>query len=277
MVNEQYSIESLLKNSVEWLQIIDYNDVPQDEVVKRALNNIKPFQEEEKGYRDTLIWLSLLDYIKRNEIKEDIIFISSNKNDFYDKNKKGTFFHNDLILDLEKKDIKNNVIPYDSLFSFIKNTIDTDLHSFDHINNDFETFLEEEGEKYLKTYDFRGETVTTRTFQFSLNFSQIFDVEVDMFEGLEDPELVGIKKLDENCIYINYKYNLRRVTLIIEVLKEEYLRNKSDIDTYFYDKEFDDDFVKISTVIRPYFEVSFIYNPKTDTPSNYSVDYLYLG
>jgi predicted nucleic acid-binding protein len=28
MVNEQYSIESLLKNSVEWLQIIDYNDVP---------------------------------------------------------------------------------------------------------------------------------------------------------------------------------------------------------------------------------------------------------
>lgn len=277
MVNESYSIESLLKKSVEWLEIIDYNNVPQDEVVKRALSNIKPFQEEEKGYRDTLIWLSLLDYIKRKEVKEDIIFISSNKNDFYDKNKKETIFHNDLIRDLEKKNIKNKVTPYDSLYSFVKDTIDTDLHSFDHINNDFETFLEEEGEKYLKTYDFRGKTVTTRTFQFSLNFSQIFDVEVNMFEGLEDPELVGIKKLNESSIYINYKYNLRRVTVVLEVLKEEYLRNKAKLDDYFYNEEFYDDFVKISTVIRPYFEVSFIYNPKTDTPSNYSVDYLYLG
>lgn len=277
IVNESYSMELLLKNSVEWLEIIDYSNVPQEEVVKRALNNIKPFEEEEKGYRDTLIWLSLLDYIQRKDIKDDIIFISSNKNDFYNKNKKETVFHDDLIRDLEKKNIKNNLIAYDSLYSFIKDTIDTDLHSFDHINKDFETFLEEEGEKYLKTYNFRGETVTTKMVQFSLNFSQIFDVEVDMFEGLEDPELVGIKKLDENSIYINYKYNLRRVTLILEVLKEEYLKNKAEIDAYFYDKEFDNDLVKISTVIRPYFEVSFIYNPKTDTPSNYSVDYLYFG
>ena len=277
MVNEPYSMEEVLKKSVYWLDLVDYNSVPQDEVVKRALHNIRPFQEEEKGYRDTLIWLSLLNYIKEKNSDDEIIFISSNKNDFYDKNKKETVFHSDLLKDLEEKGIKNKLVPYDSLYSFIKNTIDTDLHSFEHLNADFETFLEEEGEDYLKTYDFRGKIVSTRSFQYTINFSQIFDVEVDMFEGLEDPELLGIKKLDENSLYINYRYNLRRVILTLEVLKEEYIKNKSEIDQYFYDKEFYDEFAKITTVIRPYFDVSFIYNPKTETSSHYSVDWLYLG
>lgn len=276
LVNESYSMEKLLNNSVDGLNILDYSLVSQNEVVNRALKNVRPFQEGEKGYRDTLIWLSLLDFIQRNDIKDDVIFISANKDDFYDKNKKGIVFHHDLLMDLKNKSIKNSFTPYESLYSFIQ-TIDTDLHSFDHFNHEFDEFLEEEGENYLKTYDFRGKTVATRAFQFSINFSQIFDVEVNMFEGLEDPELIGIKKLDDNSLYINYRYNLRRVTLVLEVLKEEFLKHKAEIDEYFYDKEFYDEFVKISTVIRPYFDVSFIYNPKTDTASHYSVDYLHLG
>lgn len=277
LIDESYSMEKLLHNSVDGLNILDYSSVPQTEVVNRALKNKRPFQEGEKGYRDTLIWLSLLDFIKNNDIKDDIIFISANKDDFYNKNKKGTEFHDELLIDLKDKNIENSFTPHESLYSFIKNTIDTDLHSFDHFNPEFDEFLEEEGENYLKTYDFRGEIVATRAFQFSINFSQIFDVEVDMFEGLEDPELIGIKKLNDNSLYINYRYNLRRVTLVLEVLKEEFLKHKAEIDEYFYDKEFYDEFVKISTVIRPYFDVSFIYNPKTDIASHYSVDHLHLG
>jgi hypothetical protein len=56
----EYDLIDLLNQKVESLHIFDYENIKQSEVVKRALVNKKPFVEGEKGYRDTLIWLSFL-------------------------------------------------------------------------------------------------------------------------------------------------------------------------------------------------------------------------
>lgn len=275
--NQEYDFEKLLNNHVDYFDVLEYRSVQQEEVVQKALYHLKPFQEDEKGYRDTLIWLSLLEFVKQKDIKEEVIFISSNKNDFFDQNQKHICFHPDLLKDIEVRNITTSIVPYETLFSFVKNTIDEALHSFDHSNPDFEEFLEEEGERYLETFDYRGEIFNFRPYSFTIKFSQILSVEVDMFEGLEDPEVLAVKKMSKDSIYVNFKYNLRRVTLTLEIFKDEYLKYNDDIDVYFYDSQFHEDTVSITTVIRPYFDVSFIYNPLTEVADNYSVDYLYIG
>jgi hypothetical protein len=279
IINQKYDFKELVKKFIDYsnITILDYSDVEQEEVVEKALYLKKPFQEEEKGYRDTMIWLSLLAFVKTNNIEEEVIFISSNKNDFFEKKKKSVTFHSDLLEDINKKQITAQITPYETLFSFVKSTIDEGLHSFDHTNPDFEHYLEILGEEYLGTFDYRGEMFNFKSGVFTIKFSQILNVHVDMFEGMEDPEVLGAKKLNEESVYVNFKYNLRRVTLTLEILKEEYFKYKDEILNNFYNVEFQEETVLISTVIRPYFDVSFIYNPLQEEVNDYSVDYLYIG
>jgi len=51
--------------------IVDYSDIPHSEVVGRDLRRRRPFQESGKGYRDTLLWETIL----RNCIKENAVTV----------------------------------------------------------------------------------------------------------------------------------------------------------------------------------------------------------
>ena len=58
-----YDLLSLIKERVEHVDELDYEDITHSEVVSRVFLNKKPFIEGEKGYRDTLIWLSFIKYL----------------------------------------------------------------------------------------------------------------------------------------------------------------------------------------------------------------------
>lgn len=76
-------------------KILDYSSIPQADVVGRDLKRRKPFQESGKGYRDTLIWETIV----RNCIEKDTVtvFITQNIRDFYDS---AGDLHNDLRSDV---------------------------------------------------------------------------------------------------------------------------------------------------------------------------------
>jgi hypothetical protein len=63
-------------------RVPDYNEIPHADVVRRDLRRQKPFQESGKGYRDTLLWETIL----RNCIEKDVVtvLITNNVRDFYD-------------------------------------------------------------------------------------------------------------------------------------------------------------------------------------------------
>ena len=94
-------------------------------LVNRALNKIMPFKENKEAFRDSVIWLSTVDYLKSNTY-EKAFFISNNSSDFSDP-KTGTL-HQDLINDysniklyknlkdffLDEKEIIERLIPGDT-------------------------------------------------------------------------------------------------------------------------------------------------------------------
>ena len=66
--NVIYNFKELLREKARSVEFISYEHINQREVVRRALQKIRPFQEEDKGYRDTLIWLSLLSFLDRKSV-----------------------------------------------------------------------------------------------------------------------------------------------------------------------------------------------------------------
>jgi hypothetical protein len=69
-------------------------------IIERCGRRKKPFGEKkgDKGYKDYLIWLSIVELTKTADLQ--IIFLSQNKNDFADET--GTVLHADLLIDLDE-------------------------------------------------------------------------------------------------------------------------------------------------------------------------------
>lgn len=118
------------------LEIINHDSIDKDYLVKdimyRALNCIRPFSKGKEEFKDTIIWHTIIEDIKKHGYKK-CFFISGNNSDFFNKESDGKNinkeFHNDLL-----KDIPTGVdlVPFQSL----KDMIDEIERSSEKLDND---------------------------------------------------------------------------------------------------------------------------------------------
>lgn len=275
---EDYDLKSLIKLKTDYIEEVNYNSISHDEVVQRALIKKKPFIEGEKGYRDTLIWLSLLKYLKENTIKEEVAFITHNTSDFFKINDKVVTFNQDLLEDINMMNLDSKMVPFTSLFDFINNNVDKNAHIIDYYKSEdkFEEFITDSAAEYLKNMSSSDLSYYLDNSIFETKVNNILDIRVDVFEGLEDPEVLYTTRLEKNNIYVSYRYNLRRVTLEIDIQEMVYFLNKDELDKVFYDVEINFEIATMYCLVRPYFDVSFIYNEKDEVLKDYEVDTLWL-
>ncbi|TLX72849.1 DUF4935 domain-containing protein [Labilibacter sediminis] len=101
------------------------------ELVNRAVKKIMPFKNEDKGFRDTVIWLSLKEHCK-TAYEKQIIFISNNPTDFgYTKNK--NTLYDTLFTECQQEGIQVNY------FNTPKEFIEHHSTKIDFINEDWLT------------------------------------------------------------------------------------------------------------------------------------------
>lgn len=113
-----------LNNRIKQLGIgiIPYPNTGHKIMVARELGKKKPFKDSTKGYRDALIWDSVMEHTQKYSSNCGIIFLTANSKDFADKDKKG--LHTDLIADC----ISNGIPPTSiRLFTDIQNFIDNEI------------------------------------------------------------------------------------------------------------------------------------------------------
>ncbi len=84
--------------------LLPYPNISHQALVQRDLSRQKPFSESGRGYRDTLIWMTILSYLESES--DEIAFITSNSKDFWSKDSKG--LHTHLANELEIKGIIND-------------------------------------------------------------------------------------------------------------------------------------------------------------------------
>ena len=274
-----YDLISILNSKVDNLTIIDCDSVTHFEVIQRSMKLIKPFTENEKGYRDTLIWLSFLEHLIKNDIQQDIIFITENKSDFFKPKSPVPTFHPELENDISNKKIKAKIIPFTSLFSFVSSSINKDEHALDYNKciDKFDSFLENEAELFLEGMSNNNLALLLKDFGISdEEVSNILRVNVEIFEGIEDNDIVSTKALSDDEVYVNFSYNLRIVVLDLTIPESDYQIHKVSIEKKYHNIKFESDTVSISLIVRPYFDVSFIYNKKNDSTKNYEVSSIWI-
>jgi len=84
-------------------RIVPFPKVGHAELVQRALAPIKPFVESGRGYRDALIWYTILELLQATT--SDLVFVSQNSEDWCGKHKEEFVFHSDLLEELHAKGV----------------------------------------------------------------------------------------------------------------------------------------------------------------------------
>lgn len=107
-----------------------YPDISHKEVVDRALLRKKPFKPDgREGYRDYLVWRTMLEVVKR--CAEPIHFISENPKDFADENDKKKL-HPDLLEEMQQLQIESTQLTYwCSLKDFVDKVVKPELKKLD--------------------------------------------------------------------------------------------------------------------------------------------------
>lgn len=99
--------------------IIDYPKVSHKTLVQRALSRRKPFTKAGDGYRDALIWETVVEIARIG--RDPLVFITKNHKDFGDDNSR---LHPDLIGDLQERGLRpESVVLYESLEKFVDDKI----------------------------------------------------------------------------------------------------------------------------------------------------------
>lgn len=274
-----YDLIDVLKKRVDWVCRIEYDNIPHSIIVERAIGSIKPFNNEEKGYRDTLIWLSFLEYLSSNNIEGDVAFITNNKHDFFQLKDKTLSFNDDLLRDIAERKINANIIPYLNIYDFAKENIDKTPHSFDQrkLLDDLGEFLVSETKSFLNAMNNNDLSELLETRLFTEKLTPVLEVNSDIFEGLEYTQINSIKELPDNSVYIESEFDMRRVDLVVSIDSTEYKQYADEIEAIrsLYNIEHEDNHVKLSFTLRTYIGGSFEYDTVSETASNLSVDYIY--
>lgn len=96
-------------------------DISHTELVQRAIDRTKPFNENKGGYRDSLIWFTVLEEAKSNEVA----FVSANHKDF--QVEKGGALHPHLVRDMESRSLSEDRIKiYPSAYDFRKSYVSSE-------------------------------------------------------------------------------------------------------------------------------------------------------
>lgn len=242
---------------------VEYNNINNGQIVNRAIKKIAPFKEHEKGYRDTLIWLSVLSFLKDRNIKDNVIFITENYTDYFDKESKK--FKPDLLNDIKEYGIQCNIVPYLNLQSFIE-TLDkeeyespTMLESLQKIIDEQEPDIETEIELYinrLSVNDIQDLFSIRSKYPF---IETLLDFNFEIIEGIENFQIKQHKKIGSKEYYVNCELELRICSFLFGIPQIDYDKNKVKINSEFTNQYFaEGNFAYFEKYIRPQFTINFI-------------------
>lgn len=284
--NEPYDFEDIIKRNFLSIEIASCSNVSNEKLVKKAILSKRPFRDNEKGYRDAVIWHSLINHLAKNPTTEEIILITNNSSDFFEKHGESFVLHQDLKDDLTELNLNNNFKIHTSLKSFVTENINEELHGFVHENSS------EIEERYGQTIEHEFEDFAI-SYMNNLNINQIEDVfcysdweidyldvmkssTFDVWEGMEDSSISRCFKISDEKLSFEYSFNLRRCTIKFTLNTSDYMLNKSGINDIFMNAEINNNITTVYRYPRTYFTGSAILNLNNGEVEQLAIDDVFL-
>lgn len=255
-----YRFKDIVNLKTENVEFYDYSTISNSLLVDRALRKVKPFKDEDKGFRDSLIWLSFLSYIKKKG-NHKIAFINNNSSDFLNSEK--TDLNESLRNDLKLQGIDNEFKIYDSIRNFIEKEVgfkhtytkSTILEEFIYPN---ELLIEKMLQDYINSQSVKwfDETIKSHTANFQ-NTDYITNFNFEIVEGIEDPELLNWEQIEKDKFFSQLSFHLRIVEIELVIPKFFFDGLKDDYKYRNIDVEYDSDNVVLTFIKKVYLNISF--------------------
>ncbi|MCG3206074.1 MAG: hypothetical protein KCHDKBKB_02800 [Elusimicrobia bacterium] len=179
-------------------EILPYPQNQHKEMVDRALRRKRPYKPNGAGYRDDLIWLTVVsDLIAR---KTKTAFVSNNIRDYANEN--GQALHPDLETDLTSKDISpSDVVFYPSLDALVEQyirprlknlkTLAMQINSGQFASFNLMSWLEENLDEVLKEHECSG-------------FDSEFDeVTFECIDSITSAEVTSVDEMSEDEVILD--------------------------------------------------------------------------
>ncbi|EHH0795937.1 PIN domain-containing protein [Vibrio vulnificus] len=284
--SESYDFGAIVNSYFPNFETVSCESVNNEKLVQKAILAKRPFRENEKGYRDAVIWHSLINYVSEHSVSDDIILITNNSSDFFVKNGESFELHQDLLDDLAELNLSNEFKVYTSLKQFIGENVNEELHGFVHedssdLEERYGEVIEEEFESFAISFMNNLEISEIRdifsgsgwrTDYLDLMKSSRFDV----WEGMEDASIYRCFKIEDNKVAFEYSFNLRRCTLEFTLNTSEYVINKSGVNDVFINAEVNEDITNVFRYPRTYFTGSGVLNLSTGEVEQIDIDEVWL-
>jgi predicted nucleic acid-binding protein len=186
-------------------EIVDYPDVSHEHIAQKAIKRQKPFKKSGEGYRDTIIWETILETL-RNDSECEIIFVSNNTSDFW----AGENLADELIEELSKNGISPQRV---EIYKTVKDVVDVLLLSHlqtlallkDQINNgsvpgfDLEDWIADQLFNLIDPYDVGNLIAGIDEDEATVELSEVYEVssiqanEVKVLSGNKQYLLISAK------------------------------------------------------------------------------------
>lgn len=203
---------------------IPYPEILHKDVVQRASYKTRPFRPNGDGYRDTLIWMSVLDKLQGDDNTE-VLFVTNNSADFFDKNGQ---LHSDLANDLVIRKIDRSRIQcFNSLESLIKEILAPQLEEIENVK----THIKNDKWDILTTDILLDELQKRLQYQeVSLNLPDSNDGQatIDWIDTVEIDYVDIVSKISESKLFVSL--------FATAYIKFEYFVDKTDLYLYDYNE-----------------------------------------
>jgi hypothetical protein len=183
--------------------VIDYKDIPHEDVVARDLRRSRPFQKSGKGYRDTLLWETVI----RNCIKKGTVtvLVTQNVIDFCDP--KGQL-HEHLMGDIKKTGAGENDL---RLFKDLVQFTDSLVVQYLKARKDFASLVANHKVEGLDLEQVCDENMDTIIAAINTSPSAMsadpgsYEPEVDVVDIPRDFEVIGASEVSKDKLLVTFK------------------------------------------------------------------------
>lgn len=252
---KKYVYDLFGKNNIN---ILDYPNVPHKEIAHKAIKKMKPFNTNEKGYRDSLVWeniKSLMPKIGTNAANPDVVFVTNNKKDFCEND-------NDLHKEL-RKELEKDGLDIDSIKVY---------NTLNNFSNDIKQLFFTQESSFKRRIelgeieDFDLENMLLTSLRAELDNSDISDIEsiphsyqdstVRFIEKVDNLKIRDVRKLNSTEYLIDLTCNAE-MTIDFYVDKSDYY--SSDDATYdVEDLDWNDYVIWASELVNPEVSISLV-------------------
>lgn len=275
-----YDIVHILRALTGQLRLVSFDEVSHAHLIDKALKPKLPFRDGEKGYRDSLFWISILNHIKQQNYQGEVAFLNQNSKDFFIERGRDKIFHPDLQEDIDQMEIPARFIIYDSIKSFIDAQGGQEVHQFDWTdfydehNGTLDSSVGEEAIDYLDSQPLDAiKSLLSAAGYDQRMLDAAFEASFEDWEGVEDSEITNMRNLQSEPgeVYIDYKFDFRMLDVKLLMTHTHYYADKFYIENNA-DTDVSDDIVEVRLMVRADLAASIIFCPDSDYVSKVEIN-----